>query len=95
VITSLRATEGLEWDKIQYNNPDTWKLYKEELKESGFSSFEVDKIINGVMSANCLDEDKIEQARRSFLAGQEEAVSKSSSQNGEAKTTLSGEPANG
>ncbi len=92
VITSLRATEGLEWEKVKYDNPDTWKFYKDEFKASGFSSFEVDKIMNGVMIANCLDEDKIEEARKIFLAGQVEAANKLSSRNGEPRSTLSGEP---
>lgn len=93
-ITSLRATEGLEWETVDYSKPESWGNYRKELRDSGFGEFELMKLTNGVAIANCLDEDKIELARKRFLAGTEEEQSQPSSLNGEQKTTLSGEPVN-
>jgi hypothetical protein len=69
VIKSLEATEGLEWDTIELNDPDTWSNYEQELREGGFSEAEIMHIINGVIEANGLSDDKIDEARNSFLAG--------------------------
>lgn len=95
IITSLRATEGLEWDQVKYDNPSTWRLYDKELRDSGFGQYEIQRIITGVWSANSLDEDKVDQARKRFLAGQEAELKESSSRNGETRSTLSGESVNG
>lgn len=80
VIESLKATEGLEWEKIDYDDPTTWHLFEDELRESGFSHIEVQRIIQGVFAANCLDEEKLEAARESFLASLQAATDQSSSQ---------------
>jgi hypothetical protein len=90
IITSLRATENLIWEKVHYDNPDTWSLYEQELKESGFSHYEIQRIINGVMIANSLDESKIEEARKRFFSGQGEQLEGLLSHNGEQKSTQSG-----
>jgi hypothetical protein len=68
VITSLSATPNLEWDKVLADKPDSWPKYEEELKESGFSQIEVGRITNGVLEANCLDETKLDEARKRFFA---------------------------
>lgn len=74
VIQSLKATEDLEWETIDENDPSTWDNYTDELKESGFSSMEINRIIMGVMDANCLNEGRIQEARERFLSGLEEPV---------------------
>ncbi len=71
ILKSLEATESLEWETVKIGDPSTWKDYEKELKESGFSNIEILRIINAVMSANCLNEDKIEKARLDFLASQQ------------------------
>lgn len=70
VIKSLEATEDLEWETIDVTNPDTWSKYQEELKASDFSDIEIGRIVIGVMRANSLDENMIEEARTNFLHGQ-------------------------
>ena len=67
VITSIRNSPGLVWDSVNYSDPDTWSLYKQELKEAGFSQFDVNKIVNAMLLANNLDEAKMEEARNRFL----------------------------
>jgi len=69
IIKSLSATEGLEWDTVDLAKPDTWGNYRTEL-ETTFTPGECSKIINIVMTACGLNQDKIEEATKRFLAGQ-------------------------
>lgn len=94
IVTSLRETEGLEWDTVDYNKSETWENYKVEFKNAGFTELEIGRIIQGVMSANGLDESKLEEARQRFLAGQVEQQEQSSSHSIELKNMQSGELAN-
>ena len=94
IIQSLKATEDLEWDTIDFNNPETWDNYDEELRASGFSSIEVGRIIRGVMIANSLDQRKVDEARQHFLAMRRQEAVKQSSQQDDQKPTPSGDPAN-
>mgnify|MGYP003417831037 CR=1 FL=1 len=75
VLQSLKATEGLEWETVDLGNPDTWLNYEQELRDSKFNETEIVYIVRAVLTANSLDEDKIESARQSFLAGQLAQVS--------------------
>jgi hypothetical protein len=68
VLTSLSVTEGLEWDTVDLNKPDTYKNYMEDFKKSGFSIAEVDYIIKQVLDVNSMDESKFDEARKRFLA---------------------------
>jgi len=67
VLTSLEATEGLEWEKIDLGDPTTWNNFQEEMKEAGFSNVEVNRIVADVIDVNALNEDKIQEARARFL----------------------------
>ncbi len=94
IVRGLLATEGLEWETVDLNNPDTWLNYETELQASGFSNVEVNRIVAGVMAANCLSESKIEEARQRFSQSRQQAAELLSSQTAALKTTLSGAPAN-
>ena len=72
VLQSLKDSPDLEWETVDYNEPKTWGNFRKELIESGFSEFEIGRIILGVMRANSLDENMIEEARNNFLLGAEE-----------------------
>lgn len=72
VLKSLEPSE-IDWDQVDMENPSTWLNYQKELRESGFSEIEVNRICNICMQANALDEAKLEAARQSFLRGQAEA----------------------
>lgn len=93
VLKSLEATEELEWETVQLHDPSTWLNYQSELKNSGFSDIEVNRIIVGVMNANCLNDAKLEEARKTFLAGLADRNG-SSSHPGDPSITQSGEPVN-
>lgn len=80
IITSLEATEGLEWEKVDPSDPSTWKLFRAELRESGFSDVEIDRVVGGVASVNALSEMKIEAARERFLLSRQARLEESSSQ---------------
>lgn len=66
VITSLRGTEGLEWEKVDYNNPNTWGEWEQELKDAQFAPAEIGYIRRKVFEANALDQDKLDEALKLF-----------------------------
>lgn len=68
VLKSLQATDGLEWENVKMEEPDTWQNWRQELVDSKFTDGEIVRIMNAVVEANGLDEDKIEEARQRFLA---------------------------
>jgi len=94
VLQSLKATPDLEWETVDYGQPDTWRLYKKELRDSGFGEYEINRIINGVMIANSLDDRKMEEARERFLLGQRLEQEALSSQKEGKNSTPSGNHAN-
>jgi hypothetical protein len=93
VLKSLQATPGLEWEKTNISDAATWPLYKEELREAGLSAAEIARIVRCVIDACGMNDDKIEQATKDFLAGQGANQEEESSQDIEAKSTLSIESA--
>lgn len=90
VLKSLEATDGLEWEKVNIDRPLTWPLYRQELLDANFSQIEINRITALVLSANCLDEKKLEEARKSFILGQGKEVEKSSGPSTEPETSPSG-----
>jgi len=94
ILESLSATEGLEWEAVKLDEPDTWLNYTQELKEAGFSQVEINLIIAGVMRVNSLDEEHIRAARERFLALKTLQVADQSSQQEEQDSTPSGEAVN-
>ena len=67
VLKSLEATDGLEWDTVDINEPDTWDKYEGDLKNAGFTEREIVIILDMVMEANSLNDDKIQEATKRFL----------------------------
>ena len=68
-LQSLMATPNLEWEKVNLDDPDTWHLWDKELQEGGITLGEILRIQQKIHEVNGLDEDKFEQARKTFLAG--------------------------
>lgn len=68
ILKSLSVTEGLEWDIVKMNEPETWSSYVKELEASGLTTADVTRLINLVISANGLDQKKIDEATKAFLA---------------------------
>ncbi len=70
VLLSLAAPEGLEWETVDLETPDTWENWAAELKESGIPNTEIIYIFNKVQEVNSLDQDKLDEARERFLQTQ-------------------------
>lgn len=71
ILASLLASEDVEWETVDMSKPATWANYVKELKDSDFSEIEISRITMGVMRANQLDENMIDEARNSFLQSQQ------------------------
>ncbi len=91
IVKSLEPSE-IEWENVSLDDPSTWIAWKDEFKAAGISVTEVNRIVQCVMQANALDEDKLEAARANFLLGLEEEVEESSGLVTEPQSTPSGEP---
>ena len=68
VIESLRDAD-LEWDTVELENPQTWLNYVNDFKSAGLNMIEINKICQGCMEANALDEEKLDKARKLFQRG--------------------------
>lgn len=95
VITSLKATPGLEWDTVDFTDCKTWENYKKELKLAKFSHVEIQRIENAVFAANSLNEARVQEARENFLLGLAELEEQSSGHLTEPNSSQSGDPAKG
>ena len=93
VIKSLADSE-IEWDTVNISDPRTWPKWETELKASGLSQTEINRIVGIVMEANCLDEAKLTKAREVFLLGQAPMPPEFSGPLTAQDSTQSGAPAN-
>lgn len=82
-LKSISATENLEWDTVKMAKPETWKNYKTELQAANFSELEMTKLVQCVTDANGMNEEKLIEAKKHFLATQEAEQEKQSSQTSE------------
>jgi hypothetical protein len=69
VVQSLKATENFEWETVVENDPTTWGNWAKELEDAKFNSAEINRIFEGVTSACGLNQAKIDEALKDFLAG--------------------------
>ena len=69
ILKSLQATTDLEWETVKMDDPSTWSNFAQEFLESGLTAIEVNRIIDVVMTVNGLNEKKIDEATKAFLAG--------------------------
>ena len=74
VLQSLSATDGLEWDTVDLGDPSTWHRWVDELKSAGFSMLEINNLIDATTTACGMNQEKIEEATKRFLAGPVEEV---------------------
>lgn len=93
IVTRSLIPSEIEWDTVEFDKPNTWPNWEEDLKNSGFSDVEVQRVLVCCIQANSLDESKLEKAREAFLRGQEGPQEKSSGQDTEQPSTQSGTPA--
>jgi hypothetical protein len=91
VIKSLEPSE-IEWDTVDLGNPGTWQSWESDLKKAGVTQIECNRVVTLVLEANCLDESKLEKARKVFQLGQRMENAVISGLSTEPATTQSGEP---
>jgi hypothetical protein len=72
ILKSLQATEGLEWDTVDMADPETWSNYIKEMYDSFMTDKEITDVCRAAIAANGLDQEKIDSATESFLAGREQ-----------------------
>ena len=94
LLKSLEATDGLEWETVKLNKPETWELYKTEMQAAGLSPGEIARIEMCVTDACGLNQTKIDEATKRFLAGQAQDPANGSTQSIAQPSTQSGVPAN-
>ena len=70
-LKSLEPTK-FEWETVDMQDPETWENYMSELS-TVFSQVEVVRILQLVIEACGLSQDKIDEATAAFLAGQAQA----------------------
>lgn len=68
--------DSIEWETVKLEDSDTWKNCETEMKEAGLTDKEVEQIFDAVFEANAMNEDKLNQARKAFLAGREDKQGK-------------------
>ncbi len=72
ILTSLKATDDLEWEQVDLSRPDTWMIFRKELGESGFTNHEIDLMVAKAVEVNGLSEMKLEAAREAFFRARAE-----------------------
>jgi hypothetical protein len=77
VIKSLEPSE-IEWDNVTLSNPSTWQQWQDEMKAAKFTQIEINRVIQLVMDANCLNEDRLKKARDLFVRGRQLVEAESS-----------------
>jgi hypothetical protein len=92
-LTSINATEGLEWSRVILNDPGTWHLWRVEMEEAGFSIGELNAIWSHFVKANSLSTSLIEEARARFLSSEKAKADDLLSRMVVPSNSVSGEPA--
>ena len=68
ILESLSATEGLTWDTIDMEKPETWTNWEGELIEAGFTQLEIDFLVTAIVRICGMSVMAMESARANFLA---------------------------
>jgi hypothetical protein len=89
----MDGTPDLEWETVDISDNTTWSNFRKELRDSGLSDIEINRLVNGALVANSLSERAVEEARKRFLAGLQAPRDESSSLVDELASSQSGEPA--
>lgn len=92
VLKSLEPSE-IEWETVDLARPGTWSNWDKDLRSAGLSQVEINRVFSLVLEANCLDEAKLEKARKVFQLGQQMASALTGGPVTEPVTSQSGEPA--
>lgn len=72
VVKSLEPS-NIEWLTVEMDKPSTWINYESDFLASNLTQIEINMIADLVMEANQLDDEKLKEARDSFVHGQQQA----------------------
>lgn len=72
VVKSLEPS-NIEWSAVEVDKPSTWIHYESDFLAGNLTQIEINKIADLVMEANQLDDEKLKEARDSFVLGQQRA----------------------
>ena len=82
-IRSIDATDDLVWETVEAGKPETWANYRDELRAANFSEMEMVALVHAVSDANGMNETKLTEAKKRFLATQEVEREEQNSQTSE------------
>jgi len=68
IMESLSATEGLEWETVDKEDPTTWINWESEMMSAGFSQLELDYLITAIIKICGMSIISMDAARADFLA---------------------------
>jgi hypothetical protein len=71
-IKSLEPS-NIGWDTVNIADPSTYENWEKDLLKAGLTQIEITRIKNGCLKAQGLDSEKIEKAKKSFLASRSAA----------------------
>jgi hypothetical protein len=63
-------TSNIEWTTVKLDDPTTWHLWRDEMKNAGFSVNEVNTIFQAFLDTNVVTDTMLKEARNRFLAEQ-------------------------
>lgn len=94
ILTSLSATEGLEWNTVNLDQPITWLNWEEELKTC-LTDREVAIVLTKIGEVNAPTAERQREALDRFFQSQRDAQAEARSlEKAAADNTKSGEPVN-
>ena len=66
-LKSLEPSD-IVWDTVNMSDPETFGNWENDLRKLKFTNYQIMAIVNGIFKAQGLDSDKIEEAKKRFLA---------------------------
>jgi hypothetical protein len=70
-LVSLSDSPDIVWDTVDMLKPETYANVEQELRDSEFLPAEINQIRQAVSIVNALDDRKMDEARKAFLASQQ------------------------
>lgn len=74
LLQSIKPSE-IEWQTVVMTDHNTWLNWRKELTDAGLSKREQDAVFVAFMDTNTVNEAMVEEARKRFLASQQELQS--------------------
>lgn len=90
-LNSIRPSQ-IEWQTVKMNDMHTWENWRKELRDSGFSVAECNRLWETFLDVNTVSDQMVQEARLRFLVSQAaDSLAKLQPQISEHQNTESGE----